>query len=162
MYIHVSQYEVSKKIPFTRKLTVFFFLSVSFFLLDHKKIKWNFKTCMYAFFSFFQIIFCNFMLYFGALVLLGSSVDTKDSPVGLFWVGLAFPSLFVFTIVSPKCTDSKIVFSKHLLWLTVKHMKKCLEGNLLFLSEVPFGSFKGKKKKAEGIAKNWKKKRLRS
>ena len=101
------------------------------------------------------------MLYFGALVLLGSSVDTKDSPVGLFWVGLAFPSLFVFTIVFPKCTDSKIGFSKHLLWLTVKHMKKCLEGNLLFLSEVPFGSFKGKKK-VEGISKESKKKRLRS
>lgn len=106
MYIHVSQYEVSKKTPFLKKLTVFFFLSFFFFFfwLDHKKRKWNFKPCMYASFSFFQMFFCNFMLYFGASVLLVSSVDTKTAQYNFFlgrgW--LAFASLFVFTIVSPR------------------------------------------------------------
>lgn len=88
----------------------------------------------------------------------------QDSSVQLFfflgrgWLG--FPSLFVFTIVSPECTDSKIGFSKHLLWLAVKHTRKCLEENLLFLSETHFGSFKGKKFKSRGykqrIEKGWK------
>lgn len=35
-------------------------------------------------------------------------------------------------------------FSKNLLWLTVKYMKKCLKEKL-FLSELPFISFKEKK-----------------
>lgn len=78
--------------------------------------------------------------------------------LGRGWLG--FPSLFVFTIVSPECTDSKIGFSKHLLWLAVKHTRKCLEENLLFLSETHFGSFKGKKYKSRGykqrIEKGWK------
>lgn len=84
MYIHVSQYAVSKKMPFPRKLTVFFFLSFFFFWLDHKKRKWNFNACMYASFSFFQMFFCNFMLCFGASVLLVSSVDTKTAQYNFF------------------------------------------------------------------------------
>ena len=74
---------------------------------------------MYAFFSFFQMFFCNFVLYFRAPVLLVFSVDTKTAQNNFFfwWGGgaAAGVSIFVFTIVSPKCTDSKIGFSKHLL-----------------------------------------------
>lgn len=116
---------------------------------------------MYASFSFFQMFFCNFMLYFGASVLLVSSVDTKTAQYNFFlgrgW--LAFASLFL-RLFPPECTDSKIGFSKHLLWLAVKHTRKCLEENLLFLSETHFGSFKGKEFKSRGykqtIEKGWK------
>ena len=66
---------------------------------------------------------------------------------------LAFPSLFL-RLFHPNVLIPKQGFQSI---FSVKHTKKCLEENLLFLSETHFGSFKGKKIKSRGYSKELKK-----